>query len=874
MPNPIFASASRLIVKRVTPQVISIPTGAAGALVRGSITQALQKHVAILQGFGITDLSTLGKLPISGNVIPQAGLLKPPMLTPRLTDIIERSTTFSGALRVKRGSSGTSVPLERIGGPAYLLKAEPFSQLVSRPARVIRGGSRPPVFFPSPVVPIPTAYWAANEIEIADDTLIILQQPHHWLVMIANKITFGANVIFSWAKKDKGIPETPPKLKKPDAPPTSIYMSGTNGSNGAPGSPGGNGWSGDSGPEIEIWTLDVNHLPSEVLLAGQDGFPGGRGQDGQDGQDGARGRGWVAGSFPGTCQSGPGNGGRGGDGGPGGPGGKGGDGGHGGRFNLYVPLNILSNVTSQGYYVDTKEGQGSPGGDGGDGGQGGAGGRKGNDRDGIGCPTDFGKNGKPGNPGAKGPQGAQGGPGEHFIDAEKFFPIDSNTFIEAFNKPAIFSLSVTSASCGDVVSAFGKSFTNRDLVFVDDVQASTSFVSDTLVTFVVPNVNGGRQKAVYVKQQDGSTSNRATLHVLPRVLWIEQDGRKSTDSPPARFTPGKRATIVGTGFSNGMTIKVNDQYVADSDITYNDSTKVSFTLFRPANVVHNPSGENVSVEVILNDGSASGPVQIVLDTVVMVVFGDSIQWGQGLRDDLKFHYMVEQHVGNNGSVGVYKTVHAHSGATIGVGDNNQEAPVNGEVPTSYPTILQQVDLYAGDPALVDLVLIDGGINDVGVEEIVSPIATSDLASLAQAHCYSDMKFLLDRVARRFPNSKVIVTGYYPIVSDDSDLTALILLLAGLGMLVGGLAGGPVGGLAGAIVGGAVSAAQKDVMVSRCRTFADEANQKLEQAVADVKAANAAQSLNQQLFFAKPEYKKSNAIFAPDSWLWGIENGGL
>jgi len=873
MPSLIFSSETLLTVKRVKPQVINIPVGAAGALVKGAITQALQNHIAVLQGFGIPDLSILGKLSISGNVIPQVGLLKPSMLTPGLTDIIERPTTFSGALRVKRGSSGTSVQLEKIGGPAFFLKAEPFSKMVSPPARIIRGGSRPPVFSPISVLPIPTAYWAANEIVIADDTMIILQQPNHWFVMIANKITFGANVTFTWEKVNKGVPTTPSKLTKPSPPPKSIYMSGTNGSNGAPGSLGGNGFSGDSGPEIEVWTLDVNHLPSEVLLFGQDGFQGGTGQDGQDGQDGAEGRGYVPGSFPSTCDSGPGNGGRGGDGGSGGSGGKGGDGGHGGRFNFYTPLNILSNITSQGYYIDTKEGLGGVGGNGGNGGQGGAGGKSGNDRDGIGCPTSFGKDGDSGSPGSMGCMGAPGCNGEHFNDAEKFYPIDSNEFIRAFNKPAIFGLSVTSAICGDVVSATGNNFTNSDLVFVNDVQSNTCIVSDTLITFVVPNVVGGRQKAVYVKQQDGTESNRATLHVQPKILWIEQNGQKSTDNPPARFTPGKRVTIVGTGFANRLSIKVNDQYVDDSDIIYSDSTKVSFTLFRPSNVVPNPSGENVGVEVVLNDGAASGPVQFILDTVVIAVFGDSIQWGQGLREDLKFHHIIEQHVGNNGTIGVYKTVNAHSGATIGVGDNNQESPVNGEVPTSYPTILQQVDLYTGDPKLVDLVLIDGGINDVTIEEIVSPIATSDLADLTQEHCYDDMKYLLEKVtgADGFSQAKIIVTGYYPIVSDDSDLNTLILLLAGLGMLAGGTVGGPLGGLAGAIVGGVVSAAQKDVMVSRCKRFSDEANQKLQQAVLDVKAANATKNLNQQIFFAKPDLKKSNAIFASDSWLWGIEN---
>src|SRR5262249_3937749 len=153
-----------------------------------------------------------------------------------------------------------------------------------------------------------------NEIEIADDTTIIFQQPHHWLVIIANKITVGSNVTFTWEQVAKETPPQPTKLAALSPPPTSTTMGGTDGQNGADGGPGGPGPSGDDGPEVEIWTLKINRLPA-MLLSGQNGFRGGTGQDGQDGQGGAKGRSWVAGTIPGTCKSGPGNGGDGGAGG-------------------------------------------------------------------------------------------------------------------------------------------------------------------------------------------------------------------------------------------------------------------------------------------------------------------------------------------------------------------------------------------------------------------------------------------------------------------------------------------------------------------------------------------------------------------------------
>jgi hypothetical protein len=440
-------------------------------------------------------------------------------------------------------------------------------------------------------------------------------------------------------------------------------------------------------------------------------------------------------------------------------------------------------------------------------------------------------------------------------------PIDADEFNRAMNRPAILSLSSPDARAGETVSAVGSRFTSSDVIHIEGIEAKTTFVSATLVTFVVPTVEGGRQRAVCIKQTDGTTSNNASLNVLPDILWIEQNGARSTANPRPRFEAGKTVTVIGTGFSPEPTIKVNTQYVPASDITYVNPTQVTFKLFRPNDVVRNPAGESVNVSLTLGDGAEARPVTIVLDTFVMLVMGDSIQWGQGLRSDLKFHSIVERHLGRGGAMGVYKTVHAHSGATIGVGSNHQENPVYGEVPTSHPTVLQQVDLYNDDATLVDLVLLDGGINDIGVNDIINPLGDDDLVHLTRKHCFEDMKVLLGKVTQRFPNAKVIVTGYYQIVSDDSDLNRLTLLLAGFGMLVGAL---------GAAVGVGVSIAQKNAMVSRSRSFAEAAEDRLKEAIADVRAAQRAAGLKERVFFASPSFGPSNAIFAGNSWLWGLE----
>src|SRR5690348_5986491 len=95
-----------------------------------------------------------------------------------------------------------------------------------------------------------------------------------------------------------------------------------------------------------------------------------------------------------------------------------------------------------------------------------------------------------------------------------------------------------------------------------------------------------------------------------------------------------------------------------------------------------------------------------MPTFKIVVLGDSVTWGQGLLDDEKMHNLVAEGLG----VGIPDvTLLAHSGAVIGVGLNTAVPGVNGEVPVSYPTIVQQCQGFSDDIQGVDLVIVNGGI---------------------------------------------------------------------------------------------------------------------------------------------------------------------
>src|SRR5258708_14108075 len=78
----------------------------------------------------------------------------------------------------------------------------------------------------------------------------------------------------------------------------------------------------------------------------------------------------------------------------------------------------------------------------------------------------------------------------------------------------------------------------------------------------------------------------------------------------------------------------------------------------------------------------------------LVVLGDSIAWGQGLREEHKAWYLVKTWLENNGGRQVRERVEAHSGAVIGsVGDSagNPLPAQNGEVNRGWPSVNDQLD---------------------------------------------------------------------------------------------------------------------------------------------------------------------------------------
>ena len=259
----------------------------------------------------------------------------------------------------------------------------------------------------------------------------------------------------------------------------------------------------------------------------------------------------------------------------------------------------------------------------------------------------------------------------------------------------------------------------------------------------------------------------------------------------------------------------------------------------------------------------------------IVTLGDSIIWGQGLPESMKFRTIVASWLQSQlpGRQVNQVATHAHSGAVTGFGaypkgitqdpdtyyKRNNGYPYPGEVPFGYPTVSYQIGMTLADlkarninPQDIDLVLVDGGINDVKIINLlnVTDITTNPdwVRRITDQSVSGHMSQLLPQVLTAFPNAAVVITGYYPIVSNSSDFSELAALLQANAIGING-----------------VVQVVKPAIVQRANAFADEAFHGL---------LNLVNQTNRTLgtprvALAWPAFSDDNAYGAPDTYLFRV-----
>ncbi len=189
-------------------------------------------------------------------------------------------------------------------------------------------------------------------------------------------------------------------------------------------------------------------------------------------------------------------------------------------------------------------------------------------------------------------------------------------------------------------------------------------------------------------------------------------------------------------------------------------------------------------------------------TFQMLAFGDSVMWGQGLEKEQKFSYLVKNWLDKKIPNVKFENF-AHSGATINKPTKkekdyeikNPNENFAGEIPTSFPIIKDQVanSNYRADE--VKLILVDGGANDMSkLTSLLLPHSANKLINMVETVKFfghqinfadyekkigTAMGELLTQIADKYKYARIIVTGYYPIITEGTSPDELFNIISNL-----------------------------------------------------------------------------------------------
>ena len=267
---------------------------------------------------------------------------------------------------------------------------------------------------------------------------------------------------------------------------------------------------------------------------------------------------------------------------------------------------------------------------------------------------------------------------------------------------------------------------------------------------------------------------------------------------------------------------------------------------------------------------AAAKLEIVPDFFYMVVIGDSVQWGNGLREQDKISKLVSNVIQQETQKKVIVQRYAQSGARIVPTEEDAVCFIEcfGEAPTVSTSVTRQVEQIIV-PELIDFVLMDGCSNDVDVAVIVNPL-TQDviLRARTEQFCGDEMETLLLELRETVPNAFIVVAGYYPFVGPESELLGISNWAE-----IRDVETAPTG------------VSLVEALAKNSALFVEVAHVSLAQAVANVNEALAGDvatplgggvSGGQQtginastIAFVDPQFGSDNAVFGPDPWVWGM-----
>jgi len=268
---------------------------------------------------------------------------------------------------------------------------------------------------------------------------------------------------------------------------------------------------------------------------------------------------------------------------------------------------------------------------------------------------------------------------------------------------------------------------------------------------------------------------------------------------------------------------------------------------------------STSVEVYATTTSTGAPaggdsIELVRAFYYVAALGDSAMWGNGLEEKDKFTTLVADALERELGVHVIRVVMAISGATIRTHPADGVCKTrcgDGEVPEVFTSITTQANILPA-PELYDLILLDGCGNDIQIERILAPTDNTTLIrELADEFCFAELANLLIRVRARAPQAPIVVTGYFPFVSADSDLSELGVWAVSQGINLG---------------------SEEELAATLANFVVNSEVFQQATAAAMSAAVELVSSLDESdpgIAFVDPGFGPTNATFASEAWLWGL-----
>ncbi len=260
-----------------------------------------------------------------------------------------------------------------------------------------------------------------------------------------------------------------------------------------------------------------------------------------------------------------------------------------------------------------------------------------------------------------------------------------------------------------------------------------------------------------------------------------------------------------------------------------------------------------------------------------LVIGDSLVWGQGLEEEQKFYFKTKRWLGEEffrGARKVNLNVKAHSGSTIMLSEREAAAllaaerdvrnAVHPEINVSFPSIKSQLETARGEyesPENVDLIMLSGGVPEVGVSKILNPFESNEkLRSDINLYCRQHMSMLLKQTAEAFPNALIAVIGYYPIITKHTPVKRIVNDILELYNWPGWtklLMNNPVNRI--------LWRRYRRKMIERSRIWVEDSSRELGYAVTELNSRSSAD----RAVLIEPPFRDEHGYGAKDSLLWNV-----